>query len=342
MTRETYATREDWRKIRNRLVAEEHRLGGSMVGAAAGVNPFQSPYELWAELGAIWRGEKDATTDDLYWTSEAVRAGVDHEDYVARRFEERSGLKVHRVNAVLTSDDAPHLFASIDRKVENEESGLECKCATAWRDGAFTDGAFPDGYFRQVKTYLAVTGYTRWYLAVWVMGVAFRIYMVTRNGADIADLPDWVDGARLVTDMELLDCEDDAAMFVRLVEDGTPPAMTGADGEREAINGLHHNESAGERALDEDTETLIERRAELKRLGDASAEQLKAVENEIVARLEGAESAVGTRWRVTYKYADRRTLDKEAVKRALGGEIPEDCYKTTRGPTLRITPLRTR
>ncbi len=342
MTRETYANREEWRRIRNRLVAEEHRLGGSMVGAAAGVNPYTSPYELWAELGAIWRGEKEATTDDLYWTSESVRDGVDHEDYVAHRFEERSGLKVHRVNAVLTSDDAPHLFASIDRKVEGEDSGLECKTASARSADKFADGAFPDGYFRQVKTYLAVTGYTRWYLAVWVMGDSFRVYMVTRLAEDMVKMPDWVDAARLVTDMELLDCEEDAAAFARLVEDGTPPAMAGTDGERGAVNALHGNASAGERALDEDTETLIERRAELKRLGEASADKLRAVENEIVARLEGAESAVGTRWRVTYRYADRRTLDKDAVKRALGGTIPDDCFKTSRGPTLRITPLRTR
>ena len=327
-----YKTRQEWETLRNELIAEG-RIGGSMVGTACGVDPWKSPYTLWAEM----TGAKQVENLD---NKEAIRVGRDLEDYVADRFCALTGKKVHRENAILTNDAYPHLFASIDRKIANEDSGLECKTASAYRDGAFADGNFPDGYFRQVKTYLAVTGLERWYLAVLIMGIDFRVFCITTNPDDYKTLPSWLSSVRYVSQMELDECEEDAATFISLVQSNTPPALAGTDEERSTINLLNGNQSSGEVVLEEDVDDLINTRAFLKAQGDCNKEELKKVENRIILALGKAETGITPDHKITYKYSTTKRLDAEKVKAALGGEIPEECYKVSYGPTLRINPIK--
>ena len=328
-----YKSREEWEAVREGLI-REGRLGGSMVGTAVGADPWKSPYTLWAEMSGL------VAREDVSGR-ESVRVGTDLEDYVARRFCDLSGKKVHRENCVIVNEAFPHLFATIDRKVSGEESGLECKTANAYREGAFAQGRFPDGYYRQVKTYLAVTGLERWFLAVLIMGIDFRVFLVTRRAEDMEALPPWVAGARLVSEMELEDCDADAAEFVEgHVRAGVPPAMSGAEGERATVDAIHGRASAGEVALDAEADALCARRAELKARGDATREELAAVENEIVARLGGAESGRSEAWRVSYRWSESRRLDRDAVAAAMGGAIPEGCFKVSRGAALRVSPAK--
>lgn len=328
-----YKTREEWERMRDGLIAEG-RIGGSMVGTACGLDPWKSPYRLWAEMTG--RIEKEDISD-----REPIVLGHDLEDYVAERFCRLTGKKVHRENCIMTSDDAPHLFASIDRKISNEESGLECKTASAYRDGAFSSGSFPDGYFRQVKTYLKVTGLERWYLAVLVMGVAFRVFLVTTREEDLKDAPGWLSGVRYVSPMELDECEEEAAAFIEgHVRADVPPDMVGSEDERGAVAAVHGNASSGTVELGDDVEALIAKREALKKSGEDRDAELKAVENAIVAALGGAEEGVGALHKVTFKYAETKRLDKALVAKAFGGTVPDECYKVSRGATLRISPVR--
>ena len=333
MKKAYYKNRQEWETLRNELIADG-RIGGSMVGTACGLDPWKSPYRLWAEMtGLIEREDLSAR--------EAIIVGTDLEDYVAERFCRLTGKKVHRENCIMTSDEAPHLFASIDRKVTGEESGLECKTASAYRDGAFADGNFPDGYFRQVKTYLKVTGLDRWYLAVLIMGIDFRVFLVTTKLSDLEALPPWVSGARHVSPMELDECETDAAHFIEdHVRAVVPPPMAGSEDERDAVNLVNGGTSSGTSQLASSVDALIARRSELKKSGDAAKEELVKVENEIIAALNGAETGLTDSWKVTYKYADTRRLNADAIKAALGTDIPEAFYKVSRGPTLRISPVK--
>ena len=193
--RKNYKTQEDWLHIRKGLIAEG-RLGGSMIGTAAGVNPYKSAARLWGEMKGLIE-EPDISG------REAVRDGRDHEDYVAQRFCEATGKSVHRENCIFTNEKYPHLFASIDRKVSGEEAGLECKTANAFRLNDFTDTEFPKSYYAQVCSYLAVTGLKRWYLCVWCMGVYVKIYLLTTDRDDLAAVPEWCCGAFFVSQEEL-------------------------------------------------------------------------------------------------------------------------------------------
>lgn len=332
MNKKYYKTRAEWEEMRQELICEG-RIGGSMVGTAAGLDPWKSPYTMWAELTGR-RPIEDISK------KEAVRLGHDLEDYVAKRFEEVSGKKVHRENCILTNDAYPHLFASIDRKISNEESGLECKTANAYRDGAFAEGNFPDGYFRQVKTYLAVTGLERWYLAVLIMGVDFRVFCVTTKLEDFENPPSWCESVRYVSPMELEECEEDAAKFMGYVVADTPPPMVGTDDERGVINELNGNKSEGATSIDINVEQLIRERAELKAKGDADKEELKRIENEIIAALNGREMGVGTNYKVTYHWGDTKRIDTKKLEEHFAGKVPDELYKVTNSPTLRIYPIK--
>lgn len=161
----------DFLRVRDSLIAEG-RLGGSDLGAAVGDNKYKSPYALWAERVGLY------TPEDIS-EKEAIKQGIMFEDGVAKRFEKESGKKVEPVPFIFTNSDAPHLFASPDRLLVDEDSGLECKTAKEVVMKKFPFGDFPQSYYDQCACYLKVTGRKRWYLAIVVYGVSFNIYLLT-------------------------------------------------------------------------------------------------------------------------------------------------------------------
>jgi len=167
--RHEYKNREEWLKLRYSM---EDRLGGSEIGIAAGHSPYRSPFNLFCEKTGIIERE------DLS-EKEAVKQGHDLEQYVADRFTELTGRKVHEELCIFTNDDSPHLKASIDRKLDNEDSGLECKTVKDRVMGKYERGDFPQGYYDQCCCYLKVTGLKRWYLAMLVFGTEFKVFCLS-------------------------------------------------------------------------------------------------------------------------------------------------------------------
>lgn len=218
---------EEFVSLRNQL-HKEGRLGGSDVGVSAGVSKYKSPRRFYEEfVGNI-------KAPDIS-SKQSIKDGVRNEQTVADYFEERTGKKVHRVNHILVTDNSDVLFASIDRKVENEDAGLECKTANALNWDAFKDGRLPATYAMQVKTYMKVTGYRTWYVYVWVMGCAEYCYLFTM---DDVEKPEWCDTLVKVTQEELDECENAANRFLYCVRNLQPPTEDGSDDETEVLNEL--------------------------------------------------------------------------------------------------------
>ncbi len=293
LTFHTYKTREDWLKMREAFHAEG-RLGGSEVGTAEGCNKFHSRRRMYEEwVGTLHREDVSGKI--------AVRDGHILEPIAAELFEKRSGKKVHRVNAVMTSDAARHLFASIDRKIENEDSGLEIKTCSAWNSDAFADEKLPASYVRQVKAYMKVTGYPRWYVFVWSANTFEKCYLYTLDAAEAANKPEWVDVAIVVPQAELDECEEIAASFLRAVETKTPPPCDGTDDETDVLKELFP-ESTDKTVMlttvgEADLALLAEKKANIK----ADEEVIATIENRIKAEMgDAAEGLIGTR-RVTWK-----------------------------------------
>jgi len=162
---------------------EERRksIGGSDAAALVGMNPWVTPYKLWAD-----KTGRMAPAED----NEAMRQGRDLEEYVARRFTEKTGKKVRVYPELLRNPAYPFAHANIDRKVTGERAGLECKTTSSLNLKKFKDGEYPGNYYAQCVHYLAVTGFERWYLAVLVFGQDFFCYTVERDESEINALMD--------------------------------------------------------------------------------------------------------------------------------------------------------
>ncbi len=165
--------REKWLALRKRYI------GGSDAAAVVGMNPFSSPFALWAEkTGKVPGFEGNLATD----------VGAYLEEFIAQRFAKETGKKVRRCNFSLINGKYWWAIADIDRDIVGEDAGLECKSTSALSLKRFKNGEYPENYYVQCVHYLAVTGKARWYLAVLIGNSDFRVYTIERDEEEIAAL----------------------------------------------------------------------------------------------------------------------------------------------------------
>ncbi|SMB95511.1 putative phage-type endonuclease [Desulfonispora thiosulfatigenes DSM 11270] len=147
-------------------------IGGSDAAAIAGLNPWKSPISVY--LDKIGQGEE---VED----NERMRVGRDLEDYVATRFEEATGLKVRKRNAILAHSENEFMFANVDRLVVGEKEGLECKTTNSYSRKDWEDDNIPAHYEIQCHHYMAVTGYKAWWIACLIGNEKFVYKKIERD-----------------------------------------------------------------------------------------------------------------------------------------------------------------
>jgi putative phage-type endonuclease len=154
-------------------------IGGSDASAILGLNPYCSPFDVYADK----LGSKPPVEDN-----EAMRQGRDLEDYVARRFCETHGKKVRRINAILQHEEHDFIIGNVDRIIVGEDAGLECKTTSVLNKAKFNQGEYPTAYYAQCVHYMALTGASKWYLAVLVLNRGFHVFEIPRDENEIAAL----------------------------------------------------------------------------------------------------------------------------------------------------------
>lgn len=318
-------TREEW------LAERRKSLGGSDIGSALGLCKWRSPYAVWAEKTGLTPEEPD---------NEAMRQGRDLEEYVAERFSELTGKKVRRVNAILRNDDFPHLHANIDRDIVGEDAGLECKTASALNTSRFRGAEFPASYYTQCVTYLAVTGYKRWYLAVLVLGREFKVYQVTTVPDD--EVPEWCAGSVYVGAEEFDSLKAFAAQFwEQYVETKTPPPVDGSESTAETIETIfaESDDAAEEIDLTAVADKLTAR-AELKEQKERIEAEITEAENAIKAFMETAPRGVligaNTTTTVTWKTQESRRFDAKAFAKDHPGMDLTPYYTKSQSRPFRV------
>ena len=316
-------SREEW------LAERRNSLGGSDMGAIVGLNPYSSPYSVWAEKTGRIPGAEE---------NEAMRQGRDLEEYVAQRFTELTGKKVQRLNFLLRNDDAPHLHANIDRRVVGEHSGLECKTASALSAKKYAGGDFPEHYYVQCVSYLAVTGWDRWYLAAVVLGKSFHVYMMTTIQDD--PVPEWCEGSVYVSREEIQALRDMGCNFWEsyVIPDKEPP-VDGTDATGEAMKLIYANtngetiELFGREGMLEDYQQLGKRIKELQLQQD----ELKQI---IQQDMGEAVMATSTGYKVSWKPQTRNSFQAKQFAK----EHPEidlgPYYKSSTFRTFKIEEVK--
>ena len=198
--------REEWKELRS------HYIGGSDAAAVIGLNPWVSPYTLWAEKS----GKLPGFEGNL-----ATEVGTYLEEFVAKKFEKETGKKVRRVNQSFLNSAYPWAIANIDREIVGEDAGLEIKTTSELNMRKFKGGEYPANYYCQCVHYLAVTGKQRWYLAVLIGNKEFKWFTIERDESEIE---------------ALMAAERD---FWNRVETGTPPEIDGLQSTTDAIKAIY-------------------------------------------------------------------------------------------------------
>ena len=330
-----FSSREEWLAKRAELNAEGI-FGGSQVGAITGVSPWKSPYAIWAECTGVVPMKADADLSPAQ--VERMRQGRDMEDYIAHRYCEKTGKAVHRVNAILTSDTHPYLFATIDRKVENEEAGLECK-----KMGDFAamkmHGEIPAQYYAQCVAYMAATGMPTWHLAI-MTNDEFRIWILTRDAEAAHEKPEWAEAVIVVDDGEFAALDEAAAAMHHYVLAKEQPPVDGADSTTETIAAQFPAGNGADIDLAPFSDKFAEREA-LKAEIDARKERIAEIENEVKAYMGEADCGhADGGWQITWKNQVRQTTDVKSVAAWFGSQnqaVPDGLLKTTSLRVLRVT-----
>ena len=157
------------------LRERKNYLGGSDLGAIAGLNPYRTALDVYL----------DKTSDDIAEdTNSAMRWGNLLEDAVARAYSEDTGYNVSIEPNTIYHPEHKFLAANIDRWVGDREYVLECKTAGFTRGKEWGDSGtdqIPESYLVQVAYYAAICDVPKVDIAVLIAGQDFRIYTYNRN-----------------------------------------------------------------------------------------------------------------------------------------------------------------
>ena len=222
--------RAEWLSIR------KNGIGSSDAAAAVGLNPYQSPLELWliktGRNKGLTKPNPDDTTSPVYWGSLL-------EPIVAASYTKQTGRRVRKVNAVLQHPDPDKawMLANIDREVMGapDVQILECKTAgefgaRLWRDGV------PEYVQLQVQHQLAVTGKHAADVAVLLCGQALQVHRIHRDEHLIE---------------RLIELE---ARFWHYVTTDTPPPTDGSSSSASALQCLYPHDNSERLDLTQDRE----------------------------------------------------------------------------------------
>ncbi|SIO50843.1 putative phage-type endonuclease [Burkholderia sp. GAS332] len=165
--------REQW------LADRQAGIGGSDAAAALGLSRYKTAYQLWAEKTGRLEPEN---LDDV----ERIRFGNIMEEIIAREYARRNDVRVRRKNAIVSHPKYPFMRASVDRLIEGQRRGLECKNvdSMAFRFGEWGEPGtdqVPDEYLLQCHHYMIVLDYSEWHLAACVGGNTLRTYIIERD-----------------------------------------------------------------------------------------------------------------------------------------------------------------
>lgn len=297
---------EEW------LEHRRHSIGGSDASAIVGMNSYSSPYTVWADkLGKIPPKEDN----------EAMRLGRDLEEYVAKRFTEASGKKVRRENNILINPDIPFAHANVDRMIVGEDAGFEAKTTSVLNLKAFKNGEYPENYYVQCMHYMMVTGCSKWYLGVLVLGVEFKWFEIERDEAEIEAL------------------RKSEADFWEYVKSGEAPMVDGSKSTSETISTIYRESNGNEVSLMA-YQTDLCRYAELSKCIKDMETQKDEVANRIKVFMGEAEKGECDKYKVSWASSMRVSFDHKRFAK----ENPEidlsGYYKATATRMFKVNEIK--
>lgn len=297
---------DEWLKLRSQYI------GGSDAAAVVGMNPFSSPYALWAEK----TGKKPGFSGNL-----ATEVGTYLEEFVAQKFAEETGKKVRKCNYSFLNSQHPFAIANIDREIVGEDAGLEIKTTDSLNIKKFKNGEFPENYYCQCVHYLAVTGKKRWYLAVLIGNKEFKWFVIEHDEAEIA---------------ALMGAEAD---FWEFVKNDTPPEIDGAKATTDTISTIYADSNDNVVDLVAFKNDLSVYSALGQQIKELQTQQDEAA-NRIKAFMGESSGGVCDTHKVSWKTASRRTFDSKRFAKENPDIDISEYYKESSYRTFKVTETK--
>jgi putative phage-type endonuclease len=273
--------REAWLRYR------KQGIGGSDAGAICGLNPYCSAMQVYY----------DKTTEDTEdIDNEAMRQGREMEEYVAKRFAEKTGKKVRRANAMFYDENNPFMLADVDRMVVGENAGLECKTASPFMAEYWSGDKIPLSYQMQCFHYMSVMNADAWYIAVLIYGREFKVYKLERDEEIIANL----------IKVERNFWENNVLKGIIPDPDGSKLA--------DSVIAEYFKESTGAAIPLQGFDDKLKRREEIVSLMDKMESEKRQIEQELKMYMGDAEKAENQLFRVSWKAVVSNRLDAKALQ----------------------------
>lgn len=289
-------------------------IGGSEIGAVAGLSPYAGPIDVWRAKVEGYSLEE----------TKPMKRGRILEPALADWYAEDTGalLEVaptlrHPTSAVALA--TPDRFASL----AGERWVLELKTAnfrTLHQWGEAGTDEVPQHYLAQVAWEMACADLERADLAVLIAGDDFRVYRIQRD-----------------REMEAMLLEEAERFWKDYVLTRTPPPI---DGSASCADWLAEKYPTHRAPLLEATPEAEHLALELRRARDtgerweSEAQQLR---NQLQALIGDAEGVTGSFGRITWKQSKGRTvIDWEAVAKAAGASSDLIKQFTTTKPGPRV------
>jgi len=268
------------------LARRRKTIGGSDASAIVHLNQWCSPYKAWAQKTGRLPEIRD---------TENMRQGRDLESYVAWRWQDETGKRVRRENALLYNPRYPFAHASIDRWVVGENAGLECKTTSVLNLKKFKAGEFPVQYWAQCLHYMAVTGADKWYLAVLVMNQDFYTYEIERS--------------------ETVEGEIDALMakeeeFFGYVATDMPPPVDGMPSTADTLQAIYADSNDGSVDL-VGCDGLLDEYMELKAEAGSISQKMERIKQKLMEDLGNSECGICGGYLVSWKGQSRSSFDSK-------------------------------
>ena len=275
ITKQSTANHEEWLALRHKYI------GGSDAAAVVGMNSYVSAYSLWAEK---------TCRIPSFEGNLATEVGTYLEEFVAQKFAQVTGKRVRKSNQSWFNDQYPWAIANIDREIVGEDAGLEIKTTSELCMGKFKGGEFPSNYYVQCMHYLAVTGKSKWYLAVLIGNRDFVWFTIDRDEDEIK---------------ALMDAERTFKMYV---DNDTPPVADGAQATTDTLKTIYPDSTdtaIGIGFFERDLENYFRLKEQKKNIEMT----IDGIENRIKAHLGECARGEGEKYKVSWKTQYKKTFD---------------------------------
>jgi len=285
--------REEW------LKARMSGIGGSEVAAIFGASPWDGPHGVWMRKKKLAPEKED---------NERFKIGRMMESPIAQLYADREGVTLEKIDGLLVHPTAP-IVGTPDRIIKGKRKGVEIKTADPsqkihWGE-AETDQV-PVQYVFQCATYMLLTGFDEWDLAVLFGMNDFRIYRLKRDA-----------------ELEKSIIDKATEFWNRYVVGNEEPPVDGSESCSEWI-GRKYPVVTSELRDATDEETAVIAQLGEARISTRYAEAVeKELENKVKDMIGESEGIWSTAGKITWKKSkDTAKVDWESAAQEILAELP--------------------